>query len=759
MISRDQVIHAFLDKLSEYGIALTHPDRIELDGNWHRAHVDGDRGRAENLSYRIYYDDRPAGFFEDHKRGVTGTFSVTNGEDQSPAEREAAQARWKAAQQARAAEQELRYQEAAKRAQRAIQAASGGDPAAHPYAVRKGITPGSSVKVDGDLLLIPVYTDFGVISSYQSISAEGEKLFMPGGRMAGAFHPIIGERKDKVLVCEGYATGASLVAATGYSTACAMSAGNFAAVVRKMQAKFPEREVVACPDNDHGTLERTGRNPGLDAAADLGVRIVAPAFPVEADPKHTDWDDWLRGYGTAEQLLAMVDDPPNEPEPPTTTQPDDEPPFAPDSPRDPEPARRPRHAEQVVDLPPATESKAYNTIANWASLGLELSDKGVPHPNLDNAAALLERHPAMQGQFWYDEFLQRILSTWNIEHTPREWTDADDVRLALWMQRAMKIGRMAVGTARDAVTAIAMAHARNECREWLESLNWDGTHRLESLIPTAFGAEDNAYTRAVGRCWLVSMVARVMQPGCKVDTMPVFEGKQGRGKSTALQVLVGSRWFAEASESPTSKDFFQALQGKMLVEIGEMDAFSRSEVHTIKRVLSCQTDRYRAPYGRRAEDHPRMGVLAGTTNKDDWNRDETGARRLWPIACSEVDLDWLRSNRAQLFAEAVACYVAGESWWDVPQADAEQQQEARRSADEWERVIDTWLTGKWETTIGEVLSGALKVDADKWDKGIQMRVATCLKVLRWERTTVRRGNTTIKVWRPEGGNGGNEILL
>lgn len=410
---------------------------------------------------------------------------------------------------------------------------------------------------------------------------------------------------------------------------------------------------------------------------------------------------------------------------------------------------------EVVDLP-TQPSTAYSTLTSWSALGLELSDKGTPLPNLDNASALLERHPDMQGRFWYDEFLQRILSTWNVEGEPREWTDADDVRLALWMQRRIKIGRMAVGTARDAVTAVAMAHKRNECREWLESLTWDGTPRLERLIPVGFGAEDSAYTRAVGRCWLVSMVARVLDPGCKVDTMPVFEGKQGRGKSTALQVLVGSRWFAEAAESPTSKDFFQALQGKLLVEIGEMDAFSRSEVHTIKRVISCQTDRYRAPYGRRAEDHPRQGVFAGTTNKDDWNRDETGARRFWPVACTVIDLDWIRTNREQLFAEAVARYLAGESWWDVPQEDAEREQEARREVDEWERVVDQYLIGRWETTVGEVLEQGLKIPPDKWDRSMQMRVAKCLKVLGWHKSDAWRGGKAVKIWTAQQGSKGSK---
>ena len=305
MISEQTVITAFCDKLAEYGIRLADASRLKLDGNWHRARVDGDRGGALNLSYKIYFDDRPAGFFEDHKRGVSGTFSVANGADMSPEEREAARAAWQARQREREAEQARRYAEAAGRARELILAATG-DPAGHPYIQRKGITPrGVHVDADGNLL-IPVYQDFGQVASVQTISAEGEKLFMPGGRMQASFHPILGSNKSRVLVCEGYATGAALSAATGHPAACAMSAGNMAAVVRFMRRKFPEREIIACPDNDWATEARTGRNPGLDAVADLGVRVLAPQFPADSDPSHTDWDDWLRHHGSRGELLALL---------------------------------------------------------------------------------------------------------------------------------------------------------------------------------------------------------------------------------------------------------------------------------------------------------------------------------------------------------------------------------------------------------------------------------------------------------------------
>jgi predicted P-loop ATPase len=484
------------------------------------------------------------------------------------------------------------------------------------------------------------------------------------------------------------------------------------------------------------------------------VRPRISAWAPEPDPDHDpDYDDepsvTPESCGIVDGLAPPIDTAANSnwrnhAEPATPPAPGTEPPTA--------------ITGEIVDLPNTTPAD-YAT-ANWATLGLDLSSNGTPSPNLDNATAILERHPAFQGRIWFDEFLGRVLSTWNPQGEEREWSDADDVRLTLAIQRMVRISRMNVGTVRDAVTAVAMAHRRNEVQEWLGSIRWDGTPRLQDLLPLGFGSERNIYTEAVGRCWLVSMVARALNPGCKVDTMPVFEGEQGKRKSSGLEALVGSRWFAEAAESPTSKDFFQALNGKLLVEIAEMDAFSRSEVNTIKRVITCKTDRYRAPYGRRSEDHPRMCVFAGTTNKDDWNRDETGARRFWPVACEQVDTVWLTLQRAQLFAEAVVRYQAGEPWWDVPDEDAKREQEARRDADEWEGVIDTWLLGKFETTVGEVLTGALKMNAESWDKPSQMRVAKALKALGWTKETAWRGGKAVKVWAIEaGGKGGKDFLL
>jgi hypothetical protein len=127
------------------------------------------------------------------------------------------------------------------------------------------------------------------------------------------------------------------------------------------------------------------------------------------------------------------------------------------------------------------------------------------------------------------------------------------------------------------------------------------------------------------------MVARVYRPGCKVDNMTVLEGVQGVGKSSALQII-GGEWFAEQHESATNpKAFAEILQGKLLIEISEMNAFNRAEVKPGEADNLMPIGQVPGELRSLCLDHPRQCVFVGTTNVDDWNRDETGARRFWPI--------------------------------------------------------------------------------------------------------------------------------
>ena len=139
--------------------------------------------------------------------------------------------------------------------------------------------------------------------------------------------------------------------------------------------------------------------------------------------------------------------------------------------------------------------------------------------------------------------------------------------------------------------------------------------------------------RSVARKWLVSCVARAMQPGCKVDTMLILEGRQGIGKSRALAALAGERFFSDAAIDFASKDACQTIQGVWIFELAELDALLRRGTSTVKAFVSRSIDRFRVPYGRVPEDVPRSVVFAGTVNHGSYLSDTTGNRRYWVVRC------------------------------------------------------------------------------------------------------------------------------
>ena len=135
-------------------------------------------------------------------------------------------------------------------------------------------------------------------------------------------------------------------------------------------------------------------------------------------------------------------------------------------------------------------------------------------------------------------------------------------------------------------------------RDYLDALRWDGVPRLEHWTITYLGAEDTPLNRAFGSRWMISAVARIMQPGAKADHMLILEGPQGAKKSSALKALAGADWFTDELAEIGSKDAAQQMRGIWIIEIAELDAISRAEVSRIKAFLTRTTDRYRPPYER-----------------------------------------------------------------------------------------------------------------------------------------------------------------
>ena len=231
-------------------------------------------------------------------------------------------------------------------------------------------------------------------------------------------------------------------------------------------------------------------------------------------------------------------------------------------------------------------------------------------------------------------------------------------------------------------------------RDYLASLQWDGTPRVPTWLTTYGGAPDTVYTRAVGSIFLIAAVRRVRMPGCKFDELLVLESEQGKSKSQALRTLCpDDNWFSDDLPlGVDAKQIIERTRGKWIIEASEMHGYSNAEVDRLKGMLSRQVDGpVRLAYGRIATEVARQFIAAGTLNKFiEYLRDSTGNRRFWPVRLQQFDLESLRRDRDQLWAEAAYAEASGvsirlpEELWAV----AAVEQEARREVDPWEERLD-----------------------------------------------------------------------
>ena len=386
-----------------------------------------------------------------------------------------------------------------------------------------------------------------------------------------------------------------------------------------------------------------------------------------------------------------------------------------------------------------------------------------------NVMTILANDERVKNLLAYDAFGECVITTrpppWSEDDAPADviagdWTDADDVRLAAWFVRnyGISLGTQAI---REAVRVAAERLVVHPVREWLRSLKWDGNARVDTLFSHYFGAVDDEYTRFVSSSFLLGAVARIEQPGAKVDTMPIGEGPQGGGKSSGLRALAGDQWFAEISLNVETKDGEQDLHRKWIIEFAELGGLSRAETSKVKAFISKQVARYRPSFGHRAGDFPRQCVFVGSVNEASYLKDPTGARRFLPFRCGKVDVAGLQRDRSQLLAEAHTRYQRGERWYTT---DTElsrlcaNEQELRFEIDPWEPIIQAWINHPGETkrrtdgvTTGDVLTGALRVELAKWNRGDEMRVANVLSRLQWEapKNTVNRNGARVRPYRPK----------
>ena len=369
-----------------------------------------------------------------------------------------------------------------------------------------------------------------------------------------------------------------------------------------------------------------------------------------------------------------------------------------------------------------------------------------------NAALIMSHAEGWKGCLVWDEFAYRAF--W-IKHpppvlglTPPEGELAD--AHVLYCQHALAQSH-GVSFSRDSMFAALDQAARNNqvhpVQDYLNSLEWDQHHRIHEWTETYLGASPTVENSRMGRWWLISAVARAMDPGCQADHVLILEAVQGAGKSSTVRILAGP-WYQGNLGDIRDKEGAQSLQGHWLIEIGELDALRGAAVTRIKDFITQKEDIYRPSYGRLTVHRPRQCVFCGTTNDAKYLRDATGGRRFWPLACGKIDTKALEADRDQLWAEAMVAYKAGERWWPEGSGEVhglQEVQEERYEIDPWEETVAAYLgRNPIETSCDELLEH-IGLPRERWDRSVQMRIGIILKRLRWSK--VRRRIHGTRCWR------------
>ena len=327
-----------------------------------------------------------------------------------------------------------------------------------------------------------------------------------------------------------------------------------------------------------------------------------------------------------------------------------------------------------------------------------------------NEMLILNNDPDLQN-FAFNELAGRVQVTgpvpWDRPKDNPFWRDADTAQLKALID--MKYVTFSNRNHDVAFTKTADDRRFHPVREYLNSLPaWDGVKRIERILVDCLEAEDTPYVRAVTRKTFAAAVARIYHPGTKFDSVLVFDGVQGIGKSTLFKDLVGEEYYSETLSltDMNDKSGAEKLQGFWIIEIAELAGMKKADIEKVKAFLSTSDDKYRPSYGRTVESHPRQCVIIASVNGErGYLRDITGNRRFWVVKLKQTGpkKDWnIKEQRDQIWAEAKAIWESGEKLYLEGDL-VDQAEEAQKSAMEEderkglvEEYLNTLLPENWD---------------------------------------------------------------
>jgi len=401
--------------------------------------------------------------------------------------------------------------------------------------------------------------------------------------------------------------------------------------------------------------------------------------------------------------------------------------------------------------PPETEPSP-DTGEPWTE-SLHLTSEGNLTKAPGNAALLLANLPDWRGAVRYDSFADRI--RWCRPAPTLEGMRGPVIGECLaehhvtyaqaWLARHRRVV-FSDQAVRQGLESAARKYAYNPLQDYLRTLQWDGTKRIDRWLATYIGAEDNETNRIIGRWWLISAVARAMEPGCKVDHVLVLKGSQGMKKSSAFIALAGAVWGLESVPSLRDKDAMQTLRGKWIAIFSELETIRGAALTLVKDYITRQNDTFRKSYGREPIDVPRGCVFGATANELYCLPQDEENRRWWAVAVGFVLTEEIERDRDQLWAEAYHEWANGERWWPETAEHIELLKEAQRESteeDDWLSPITRWLSEICDdqrengVSTREVAHRAILIPFDRISRSDNTRIGRILRSLGYEPRQLR----------------------
>lgn len=375
--------------------------------------------------------------------------------------------------------------------------------------------------------------------------------------------------------------------------------------------------------------------------------------------------------------------------------------------------------------------------------------QGMALATLPNITSILGHATLCSTRIAYDSFQDAMICAPVDRDEWRQLKDTDFTALRMWLETSMAFLPVSKEMVRDAVYYIGEQHEVDTAIVWLQSLQWDGVERIERFFPRYFGTADTAYERHVGLYTWTAAAGRVLDPGCQADMIPILVGAQGVGKSQGIKAMAPDpQHYVEIRLDDKEDDTSRRMRGALIGELAELRGLRTTDIERIKAFVTRTHEKWTPKFKEFAITFPRRLVMIGTSNDDDFLTDEEN-RRWLPMRVTKGDVEAIKRDRLQLWAEAAARWKQSGIQWERAQSMAVEKHAEFEAADVWEPEIRQWLEeANWPEVVRlhDVLLQAVGLDTRKINRTDERRGARIMKRCGYDRRTMRVNGRVQKAW-------------